>query len=228
MIKYLKNNKFFFIIYFVFLILDICVKYNYDSTLCRIFSKPIPGILLLLHYTSTIVVNNPKKHNYMLMALTCFVLGDIIFVFKGLLVLTLGMLFFMIGKICYALRFSNDKAFSTSQIIPLLIGAFLYMIFIINLVFEALGYFFVPVSIYLFVLLIVLFFAYVRKETVSFMSFLLVLLGVLLSIVSDSLKLLQLFHDMIIPHEKFFSTFIYGIAQFLIVKGVIKEKLKTV
>lgn len=226
MIKYLKNNKLFFIIYFAFLMLDICVKYNYDSAVYRIFSKPIPGILLLLFYINNVIIDNPKKHNYMLMALTCFILGDIIFVFKGVLILALGMLFFMVGKVCYALRFSNDKAFSTSQIIPLLIGAFLYMIFIINLVFEALGYFFVPVSVYLFVLLIVLFFAYIRRGSVPFSSFVLVLVGILFSIVSDSLKLLQLFHDMVIPFEKFLSTFIYGTAQFLIVLGVIKEQIK--
>lgn len=228
MTRYLKNNKLFFIIYFAFLMLDIYVKYNYDSAVCRVFSKPIPGILLLLFYINNIIVYNPKKHNYMLMALICFVLGDIVFVYKGVLMFATGMLFFMVGKVCYALRFSNDKEFSNSQIIPLLIGVFLYMIFIINLVFEALGYFFVPVSVYLFVLLIVLFFAYIRRENVSFKSFLLVLMGVLLSIVSDSLKLLQLFHDMVIPFEKFLSTFIYGVAQFLIVLGVVKEKLKKV
>lgn len=212
--------------YFAFLMLDIFVKYNYESNCYRVISKSIPGVLLLLYYIYNCSVINARKYNYMIIALIMFTLGGAVFIFKGKLTLGVAMLFYMLAKLFYAFKFSNDKEYNTSQIIPLLIVAFLYLIFIVNLVYDKLGYFFVPVAVYLFVILIVFFFAYLRKESVVYKSFLCVFLGVVLSIVSDSLKLLQQFHEMEIPFEKFFSIFIFGVSQYLIVMGITHEKLK--
>lgn len=222
-----KNTVVYTVLFFVTLLVDIYFKYDLQLVQFRFLVKPLPVFISALYFLSNVTVKT-AKNKYMLIALLLLFLAEVVFLFSGLFTFGLGMGLFFFGRLFYGLRFSTNKEYSIAQVIPLLVLVFVYMIFIVNKVYDNLGYFFVPVILYLFVVLLVLFFAFFRKDVVNMSSFLLVFIGVVISVVSDSLKLLQVFSEERIPYEVFLVTFLHGLSQFLIVIGVTQERLKEV
>lgn len=227
MLSLFKNTAVYAVLFFVTLLIDICFKHDSQLVQFRFLVKPLPVLVSMLYFLSNVTIKT-AKNKYMLVALLLLFLAEIVFLFSGLFAFGLGMGLFFFGRLFYGLRFSTNNEYSIAQVIPLLVLVFVYMVFIVNKVYDNLGYFFVPVILYLFVVLLVLFFAFFRKDVVNTSSFLLVFIGVVISVVSDSLKLLQVFSEERIPYEVFLATFLHGLSQFLIVMGVTQERLKTV
>jgi len=100
----------------------------------------------------------------MLIALSCFLLGDLILIntYSGNMY-SAGMLFFVIGKLFYAIRFSNTRDFKLSRLLPFLFLCFIYILWMMNLIYDNLGALFFPILIYFFAAIIVLQMAFLRK-----------------------------------------------------------------
>jgi hypothetical protein len=128
MLKLFKNITYFSILFFSIILADILVKINYESIPLRLLTKSLIVGSLLFYY----IVNNQeiskKKFFYMIIALSCFLIGDILIVFYNVTIcFMLGMLLFVFGKIFYAFRFSNQKDFKLTRLIPFLVITFIYM-----------------------------------------------------------------------------------------------------
>ena len=93
------------------------------------------------------------------------------------------------------------------------------------MVYDNLGDFFIPVLIYLFASMILALFTYLRKDVVNNISFLIVLLGVISSVFSDSITVLQSFYDQDFGYHQYTIMFFYGLFQYLVVIGITKEEL---
>ena len=224
----LKNKLLFTISYFSILIIDIVVKFNLEKIPFRFFTKPLIIVFLLLFYW----VNNKggftKKHFFMIIALFFFLMGDMFLLFKDVATLfSLGMLSFVLGKLFYAFRFSNQNDFKLTRLFPILSFCFIYIFIILSVIYDNLGSYFFPVLIYLFIAMLVLQFAYLRKSEVNYKSYLIVGIGILFSILSDSIAVLSRFYYNGFFYEKITVILFYGISQYLIVVGIIAEKPNT-
>lgn len=223
--KLFKNKINFTIVFITILIIDLVVKDTLDNILFRYLSKSLIMISLIIFY----LVNQKEKQKrslyIMCLALFSFLLGDMFLIsYEMVIYYMLGVFLFVSGKIFYVFRFSNQKDFKLLNLLPFLGLSFIYMFFIMHFVIDSLGSFLIPVFIYLFTCLMILLFAFLRKNEVSRTSYILVVIGVLLSVINDSITVLQSFYDSnIIPHYDIFVMIMYGISQYLIVLGIIKE-----
>ena len=223
--KLFRNDILFSSVFFLLLVLDIVVKNNSDDILYRVITKTSLIILLLVFY----LLNNKeasKKSLYVVItALLFFICGDVFFIFyTDPMCFGLGILFFILGKIAYALRFTNNHDFEYKQLVPSLLFLFIYMTIIMAFVQKNLGPYFTPVLIYLFVALMVSLFSYLRYNAVNRKSFWIVFIGVFFSVLSDTISVLQAFYDEDFGYHEITIMLFYGISQYLIIKGVVLER----
>jgi len=224
----LKNKLFFSILYFCLLLIDIVVKLNFETIPFRLITKPLVIISLVLFYIFNNTETSKKKHYFMMLALFFFLIGDMFLIFEEYaLFFSLGLFSFVLGKLFYAFRFSNQRDFKLVRLIPVLSFCFIYMFILLNIVYDNLGKYFFPVLIYLFTTMIVVQFVYLRKGEVNYKSYLLVGIGVLFSVLADSVAVLKTFYISGLFFEKVTIMLFYGISQFLIVYGIIKEEVNT-
>ncbi|WP_452223388.1 lysoplasmalogenase family protein [Lacinutrix chionoecetis] len=222
-----KNTLLFSFVFFLIFILDIFIKVFYTPTSFRYLTKLSLVLLLLIYY----LTNQEEKSNIrklqVILALTCFIIGDF-FLIGGDVTsqLVAGGVFFCIAKVCYALRFSNKKDFEIRELIPFLLFCFAYITTVMMVVYRNLGIFFLPILFYLFVVMLTAQFAYLRKNEVNTASFWLVLLGVILSMFSDSINILKEFYRQDFAYNEYTVMLFYGFSQYFIVLGIVKENRK--
>ncbi|WAC02066.1 lysoplasmalogenase [Lacinutrix neustonica] len=224
MLTLFKDKKGFTVIYFIILLIDIVVKLYAEDVPFRYLSKPLVVVFLMIYY----VLNNNEtsvwRKRFIYMALLCFLIGDILFIETEITPLYItATLLFIVGKLFYAFRFSNQRDFSLVTLFPLFSICFIYMIVIMALVINSLGTFFMPTLIYLFVSLIVVLFAFLRKEEVIYKSFILVLIGVIVAIFSETIVLIKSFYNPNFPYHNVLIMLFYGVSQYLIVYGLVEE-----
>ena len=130
----------------------------------------------------------------------------------------------MLGKIAYTVRFSNQKDFKIKRLFPFLTILFIYIVFVASLIFDNLGDFFIPVLLYFFVSMLIFLFAYLRCDEVNSLCFYLVFAGVVVcSVFSDSISVLQSFYNQNFGLNQYSVMLFYGLFQYLVVLGIIKE-----
>ncbi|NND11014.1 MAG: lysoplasmalogenase [Flavobacteriaceae bacterium] len=223
--KYFINNlTHFSIAYFSLLALDIWVKLQIETIPYRYVSKSLLIILLIVFYLKN--HNESMRKNFWLMiaALCSFMIGDWLLIEPtNSFVFAVGMIFFVIGKTCYAFRFSNQRDFNLGRLLPFLIICFLYILGLMNLIYDNLNELFFPVLIYFFASIIVLQLAFLRQGDVNKLSYWLVFSGMIASMGSDSITALKTFYLPDFAYEKVTIMLFYGISQYLIVLGIVKE-----
>lgn len=166
-----------------------------------------------------------KKHFwFMIIALSSFIIGDWLLIEpKNTALFASGMMFFIVGKLFYAFRFSNQRDFKLGRLLPFLSICFLYILWLMNLIYDNLHQLFFPVLIYFFASIIVLQFAFLRKGDVNSHSYYLVFIGMIVSMASDSITALKVFYMPDFAYEKVTIMLFYGVSQYLIVLGITRE-----
>lgn len=221
----IKHNILFAVVFFIILSIDIYVKLNFNEVPYRIITKPLVMLTLILYYYFANKEPSVKKNRLVIIGLFLFLFGDIALIFyEHQTIYILGLVFFILGKVFYILRFSNQSDFKLVSLLPFFIICFIYMATIMFLVIDNLGNFFIPTLIYLFACLITILFAFLRKNEVNRISYILVLIGVFFTVICDSISLLQSFYSPDFPYHEILIMLFYGISQYFIVLGLIKEK----
>lgn len=218
------NKRYFAILFFAILFIDIFVKLNLEAIPFRLISKPLVVISLIIFFVKNNKSMQPKA-GYVIAALLSFLIGDILLVFYQFMpAYIIGIILFIVGKLCYTKRFANQHDFSIVSLIPFFILCFVYMVFIMLLVLNNLGSFFIPVLLYLFSCLLLLMFAVLRKGEVNKKSYFIILIGVVIGILCDSITVIQSFHYEDFPFHRILTMLLYGISQYFIITGLIEEK----
>lgn len=224
MITCFKNISLFTVTFFVALFIDILVKVNFGYCTCRLVSKSLIVILLLTFYLVNKKELSRKKRIFMVTALLFFLAGDILLIFYEVEKLyMLGMSCFILGKVFYIFRFSNRRDFDLLRLLPFLILCFFYMVGVLYLMLNNLNSYFYVILVYLFVALTVVIFGLLRKSAVNRKSYYLVLIGILFSIFSDSITGLSSFYHEDIAYQAYTIMAFYGLSQYFIVLGIVKE-----
>ena len=89
------------------------------------------------------------------------------------------------------------------------------------MIYDNLGQMFIPAMIYAFVALMMLQLAYLRKHAVSKISYRMVIVGALITIISDSVTALKEFYA-VVPYQDILIMLFYGISQYFIIIGLAK------
>ncbi len=156
--------------------------------------------------------------------------GDIFLMFanRGMIYFIFGLASFLIAQIFYIVLFrqtiklSGKKPFLSKNKVYLT-GFILYVVIIYTLLFNNLNFTLkIAVFIYMTALLSMSVMALNRFKTVSPVSFSLVFFGSLLFVFSDTLIAFDKFLSPI-SYDRFFVMSTYIAAQFLIMKGVLKQ-----
>ncbi|MGY8913701.1 MAG: lysoplasmalogenase, partial [Flavobacteriales bacterium] len=153
-------------------------------------------------------------------------MGDVFLLFDHIseLYFILGLGSFLLAHVCYAFCFYLQRSSKTRIdfwiMTLLLIG---YGVALYILLYAHLGIIKIPVALYILAILIMVIMAYRRKIKVSGSSFLLVFIGALSFIISDSLLAINKFL-IPLPYSNFLVMGTYAIAQYLIIKGLIIDK----
>lgn len=219
-----KNTSYFTILFLSILTIDIVVKLYFEVFPYRFVSKAQVISSLLVFYLINQHELTKKRFLFMSLALSCFFLGDFFLIlYKNTALYIIGMLCFIFGKLFYVFRFSNQKDFNMIRLFPFLALCFIYMFILMKLVYSNLSVFFIPVLIYLFSSLLVALFAFLRKDAVSYKSYVLVIIGIFFAVLSDSIGVLQSFYNENLAYHEITIMLFYGLSQYFIVVGIVEE-----
>ncbi|TXE10578.1 lysoplasmalogenase [Gelidibacter salicanalis] len=187
-------------------------------------TKPSLLISLLIYFYTQSKSLNTTTRLITLLALGCSLLGDVFLMFddRFAIYFILGLLSFLLAHVFYSIVFLknrnvNRNAFGLSLILLLYALGFFYLLK------NSLGHLLIPVIIYMIVILAMVITSYLRSGKLSQLSFILVFIGALLFAISDSILALNKFY-MPIHFSALFIMLTYGLAQYLIVLGLLKQR----
>lgn len=186
------------------------------------YTKPL--LLPCLFYETKISSNFTTK-KWLLSALFFSWVGDVILLFadKGELYFIFGLISFLIAHILFILLFIKQKKENpNSNLIWLgfvLVAAYLYGM--LKLLFPSLGDLKIPVTIYAFTISTMLIMAIKGYFHWRKPNNLIILLGAIFFVSSDSILAINKFHSAL-PNSGFWIMTTYLLAQYLITTGILK------
>jgi uncharacterized membrane protein YhhN len=193
-----------------------------------LYMKPL--ILPILMLIVTFSENFPTK-KILLTALIFSWIGDIVLLFasKGELYFIFGLVSFLVSHLVYIVLFNkqqttreNDNKVQFWIGVLLIIGYFTFMIFTL---FPKLGPLKIPVLVYAIVITTMLFFAFKGSLKWSIPANKYIFIGAIVFVSSDSVLAFNKFYTPI-EHASFYIMATYCLAQYLIVKGILKLNSK--
>lgn len=187
-------------------------------------SKPSLLIALILYFLFQSKGMNSKMRVLILVALIFSLGGDIFLMFVNISsnYFMLGLISFFLAHVFYCLvffKYRNPKTNPTALIIVLTIYAF----GLFYLLKDNLGELLIPVILYIMVILTMVITAFLRQKKVPQQSFILVFIGAILFVISDSILALNKFY-LPLPFSSLGIMLTYGLAQLFIVLGLLKQR----
>lgn len=220
--KLTTAEKYFALFFSLLLIIEIFTSTSYPFL--HYFAKPALVISLIIFYVQHQKPISSRLKQLTISALIFSLLGDILLMFvdQSEHFFTVGLVAFLTAHILYILVFLKHRNISKNPIIFCLIlaayGAALFYILKDNL-----GAMLLPVIIYMAVILGMATAAYLRKAMVGKESYILVFIGAILFMISDSLLALNKFYEPL-PFSNISIMFTYAFAQLFIVFGLLKQR----
>jgi len=217
------NKRFWIIIYFLVLIVDLFAVYNGNETL-RYIAKPLLMPLLTIYFLAeTNTFNSPFK-KWIVLALIFSWTGDVLLMFEAISsnFFIFGLVAFLIAHIFYILFFENvirNERLSKNYwwFLPVII----YYIALIYFLSPNLGDMNLPVRIYGIVISYMLIQALQTGRIKDFGAATLMIAGAVLFITSDSIFAINKFYESF-EYAGIAIMLTYGIAQLLIALGAVK------
>lgn len=205
--------------------MDVFFKLSENPLPVRFFTKPLILIVLALYYFAN-KKSRLKIDGFLVIGLLLFLAGDIfLMLYQVQLLYIFGLICFVFGKLFYCKRFSNNRDFDLTKLIPFLIIIFVYLVIIFIYVYDNLGNFFFPTLLYIFASTLLALFAFLRQGHVNKQSYYLVMIGVFFCISSDSIALLQSFYNPDLAYHEITTMLCYGLFQYFVILGLKEGKL---
>jgi uncharacterized membrane protein YhhN len=230
----MKQNRFtlwYFAISIIFIILE-----NTHFTIPALVAKALIIPSLMVFYHISVKGNYGLFHRVVMVGLLFSWIGDVSLQFSNGsfpvktrdLLFIIGLGSFMVTQVIYFLAFSMPKGknsiFSSRVYQTLLV--LLYGFIMLYYLYRRLGDMKIPVIVYMVIILVMLLSALNRYGKVNGLSYILVVFGALLFVISDSLIAITKFH-MDIDFAGIMIMITYVTAQYLIVLGCIRQNIIT-
>lgn len=217
-----KVEKTFTILFCLLLFTELYTATEHETW--HFIAKPALLISLILFYWKQSRTIPSKIRSITLGALVFSLFGDVflMFVNESALFFTAGLGSFLLAHILYILVFlkaknSTKKPWLFTGVL-LVYGACLFWLLQDNL-----GEMLLPVFFYMLVILTMATTAYLREGKVPKISFVFVLIGAILFLISDSLLAVNKFYTPL-AYSNISIMFIYAFAQLFIVFGLLKQQ----
>lgn len=225
--KLSASEKGFTAVFFVLVIVEL-----FSSTIKALsglhnIAKPLLVGSLILFFLLNGKHLSLKTRKFTMLALSLSLAGDILIMFDDVSInyFLAGLISFLLAHIMYIYVFLNKR---NNKIKPIIFTSLLvlYAIGFIYILKDGLESMLIPVIIYMLAILVMAISASLRKNTVSNMSYILVLSGALLFMISDSFIAINKFYTEVSgEHLIIMST--YALAQYCIVMGVLQQDNRT-
>ncbi|PKV48126.1 putative membrane protein YhhN [Aquimarina sp. MAR_2010_214] len=214
----------FVVIYIIIVICDlVCSSDDTYSNLRSVTKPSILGSLIiffLIHRKGLGI----SIFRLMLLALLFSLAGDILllFVIQSQFFFIAGLVMFLLAHIMYILVFlKKHNKHKKNKIFLVLTVA--YGVGLFYLLYPGLGDMLIPVMVYMVVILLMSNASYLREKRVSQVSYLMVFIGSLFFMASDSILAFSMFYQPL-PMSNIWIMATYATAQLLIVFGVLRQK----
>jgi len=218
-----KAQKSFTILFCIIVIAELICGTIEGLSQVHYITKPLILISLIIYFWKQGKALGKKTKTIMLLALLFSLMGDVLLMFvdRAANFFIGGLIAFLLAHIMYILIFLKHGR--QHKIKPAFIGLVLiYAIGLLYVLYDGLGDMLVPVIVYMTAILIMVVSASQRKGSVSKISFVLVFLGALFFMVSDSILALNKFYQPI-PYSSILIMSTYASAQYLIVMGILRQ-----
>lgn len=199
-----------------------------EQTLWVMISKALlmPCLLLIIYFHSKF---SSKADKVLFLAILFGWFGDILLMYDSLISFALGFFSFFIGHMAYIYLFSKDVS-RRRQTHYIMERPYLILPFIAIIIFSITSlwgtthpYPGLPIYLYAFTIALMSVFALNRKHAASQSSWIIVVIGTLLFIISDYLLSYKLFTANF-PYDSVIVMITYTCAQGLIVYGFLRNK----
>ncbi len=213
----------FISVYTLIVVLDLICSSNESYLNYRCYTKPaILGSLILFF---SLHKRNVSAFVFwtMILALIFSLLGDIFLLFteKSSIFFIVGLIMFLLAHVTYTVIFFKKRDHQKKDwFFPLF--TIIYGCGLFYVLYDGLGEMLVPVAFYMIVILIMSNTAFLRSKNVSMISYILVFIGSLFFMLSDSLLAIHMFYKKL-PFDNLWIMTTYSIAQLLIVYGILKQ-----
>jgi uncharacterized membrane protein YhhN len=236
-----QNKTGFLVMYFTLALVMLMVE-SMDWVTGRYIVKPLLTIVLLAYFLSANTPTIAAQCKLIITALLFSCLGDSLLLFSGDHLMFLGGLAaFLIAHICYIAAFYCDIRLSTNTDSPntdnmknninysrltmlgVVIFVFAYVGIFYNQIQSTLSDMRLPVIAYMTIISLMVIFAFMRRGHTSRYSFICVLFGAIMFVISDSLLAInQFIISFHILNVLIMLT--YLLAQFFIVYGIVRSR----
>jgi uncharacterized membrane protein YhhN len=220
-------KSYFFIPLFLLILFTDLVFNNYnDLVSLRVFSKPLVSITLLVFYFLNSKCRHRKERLLVFLCLLSLFLGDVFLLEQTQFYsFPAGLFAFFMANIFYSMVLYRSANLEINKSYPFLLVSAVYLFTIFYLMYDKLNGYFVPILIYIFAVLNMIQAAFLRYKEVNHYSFILVFIGALLFLFSESILALNTFYAPF-PYKNVLIMLFYGISQLLIILGILKEQKK--
>ncbi|OBX27101.1 putative membrane protein YhhN [Gelidibacter algens] len=219
-----KTDKLFTSIFILLITAELICGSIQSLSAWHYITKPSLLIALTVFFYSQSKGLASKTRIITVLALVFSLLGDVLLMFVDMSphYFMLGLVSFLVAHVCYCLVF---LIYRNPKINLLGVSAvfFIYALGLFYLLKDGLGDLLIPVLIYMIVILMMAITAFLRQKKVPSKSFILVFLGALLFLISDSLLALNKFY-MPLRFSSISIMLTYALAQYFIVLGLLKQR----
>lgn len=218
-----KTEKSFSILYVILLILEIATSSYESISNLNYVAKPAILISLIVFFWKESTNMKIRIRTLIFLALAFSLLGDILLMFtnQSSSFFICGLVAFLIAHVFYILLFLKQRNTSKNGIV--FIGFMLaYGMLLFFILKASLQDMLIPVILYMLVILTMATSAFLRQNQVVKSSYILVFIGAILFMISDSILALNKFHQPL-PFSSFSIMFTYAFAQLFIVFGLLKQ-----
>jgi len=219
-----KTEKSFSLIFLIIVIAELICDTAENLNTCHYFTKPLILVSLIFFFWKHCQNLDSKTKQFTFLALTFSLIGDVLLMFVDALAnfFISGLLAFLLAHIMYILVFLKQKN-SAVKILPFITILLIYAAALFYFLKDGLDDLLLPVIVYMLVILLMVITAFLRKGSVPKSSYILVFLGALFFITSDSLLALNKFHTPL-PFSNISIMLTYSIAQLFIVFGIKRQQ----
>ncbi|MRI00331.1 hypothetical protein GH721_07245 [Kriegella sp. EG-1] len=221
----MKHLKPFLWCYFIIVLIELIVVGHPELWSYRIITKPMIMVSMIVFFLKQKV--DQKTRIIVATALFFALAGDLLLIYDEIYESLFygGLLAFFTTHIMYAIQFSRSRNKDLGFIAPTLILLF-YAASVYIYLYDSLNNLAIPVAIYISAHLIMILFAYLRKDFLTNNSYIYILSGTFLFMFSDSILAITRFKSEI-PYSRILVMAFYASAQLLVILGILKNVVKT-
>ena len=217
-----KTEKSFTFIFTLIVLLELITNQFESLSQWHYAFKPMIVMSLIVYFLMHSKILDKTLKYLMLMALICSVGGDVFLMFddQNPNYFIMGLIAFLLAHVMYILVYLKQRN-TKRKPLPFILFLIIYATGLFCLIKDGLGAMFIPVIIYMFVILTMATTAFLRKGSVSIQNYKWVLLGAILFLISDSLLSVNMFYKPI-AFANVLIMVTYAFAQYFIVLGILK------